>query len=230
MNNTKQKMMRPVLWFGVLLLSLGDLHAQNLINVKPATGALTAPTGPAVVGTGPGDTWNAFGNLPGTGGTLTNATTIKDSSGATLSGVTMTLSINGASLSGFSSSAFGANPTAIMSSHIYDGPGDYFTIVFSGLPASKAYMLYGLSTRQRGSTGFDLVGGCREWSWNRHRHRKFHHRQPAWDARCHPVYQSRRVRWVKIPRDDDCCGSTNFSSRQVERHRERDWRQWPRLL
>ncbi len=146
----------------MLSLSLLTSSAQNLINVKPATGALTSPTGPAVVGT-TGDVWNAFGNLPSTGGTLTNATTIKDSSGATLSGVTMTMSINGASLSGFSSSAFGANPTAIMSSYIYDGPGDYFTIVFSGLPASKAYMLYGLSTGnadQQGSTWWvDVANG-----------------------------------------------------------------------
>jgi polygalacturonase/pectin methylesterase-like acyl-CoA thioesterase len=131
-----------------------SLRAQNLINVKPYIGSLSGVTGPAVIGT-PGDAWNAFGNLPNTGGTLTNAATIIDSSGATVSGVTMTLSINGASLSGFNSSAFGANPTTIMSSYIYDGNGDYFTVVFSGLPANKAYMLYGMSTGnadQQGST------------------------------------------------------------------------------
>ena len=128
-----------------MLVSLGEVHAQNLINVKPATGALTAPVGPAAVG-GSGDMWNAFGNLPGTGGTLTNATRIMDATGATVSGVIMTLSINSVSLSGYSSTAYGANPIAIMSSYVYDGNGDYFTVVFSGLPANKAYMLYGLST------------------------------------------------------------------------------------
>jgi pectin methylesterase-like acyl-CoA thioesterase len=138
-------MMRPLWWLGVLLLSIGELHAQKLINVKPATGALTAPAGSAVVGAS-GDIWNAFGNLPSTGGTLTNATTIIDSSGATVSGVTMTLSINGTSLSGYSSTAYSANPTVIMSTYIYDGNGDYFTILFSGLPTNKAYMTYGMGT------------------------------------------------------------------------------------
>jgi polygalacturonase/pectin methylesterase-like acyl-CoA thioesterase len=120
-------------------------QAQKLINVKPATGALTAPTGPAAIGAS-GDLWNAFGNLPSTGGTLTNASTIIDSSGATVSGATMTLSINGTSLSGYSSTAYGANPSAIMSTYLYDGNGDYFTVVFSGLPANKAYLIYGLGT------------------------------------------------------------------------------------
>ena len=125
-----------------------ELSAQNLINVKPYSGSLSGINGPAVVGTA-GDTWNMFGNLQtNSTGYLTNATTIQGSSGATLSGVSMTLAINTTSqpLSGFSSTAYNPNPLAIMQNYIYDGNGDIFTIVFSGLPVNQPYMIYGMGT------------------------------------------------------------------------------------
>ena len=122
--------------------------AQNLINIKPYNSSLSGISGAAVVGTA-GDAWNLFGNLQtNSTGFLTNAATIKDSSGATLSGVSMTLAINTTTqpLSGFSSTAFNPNPTAIVQNYIYDGNGDFFTVVFSGLPTNKPYMVYGMGT------------------------------------------------------------------------------------
>ena len=151
-----------VLCIAAFCALLAGADAQNLINVKPYTGTLSGISGAAVVGAS-GDTWNTFPSLSTSGGTLVNGAAIKDSSGATLGGVTMTLSINGSNLSGFSSANFGPNPTAIMSTYIYDGNGDYFTVVFSGLPASKAYMLYGMSTgnaQGQGSTWWaDVANG-----------------------------------------------------------------------
>lgn len=125
-----------------------ELRAQNLINVKPYISALSGVTGAAVIGAS-GDIWNAFGNLQtNSTGYLTNAATIKDSSVATVSGVSMTLAINTTTqpLSGFSSTAYNANPAAIMDTYVYDGNGDYFTVVFSGLPVNSPYMVYGLGT------------------------------------------------------------------------------------
>ena len=135
-------------WGIVLAASMLELSAQTLINVKPYTGALSGVTGAAVIGAA-GDNWNAFGNLQtNTSAYLTNAATIKDSSGATVSGVSLTLAINTSSqpLAGFSSTAYNANPPAIMQNYIYDGNGDYFTAVFNGLPSSKAYLIYGIGT------------------------------------------------------------------------------------
>ena len=125
-----------------------ELSAQNLINVKPYSGSLSGINGPAVVGTA-GDTWNMFGNLQtNSTGYLTNAATIKDSSGATLSGVSMSLAIATTTqpLSGFSSTAFNPLPLAIMQNYIYDANGDYYTVVFSGLPANKPYLICGMGT------------------------------------------------------------------------------------
>ena len=122
--------------------------AQNLINIKPYNSSLSGISGAAVVGTA-GDAWNLFGNLQtNSTGFLTNAATIKDSSGATLSGVSMTLAIATTTqpLSGFSSTAFNPLPLAIMQNYIYDGNGDYYTVVFSGLPANKPYLICGMGT------------------------------------------------------------------------------------
>jgi hypothetical protein len=74
------------LWlFSVLILSLANAHAQNLIYVKVAGGTPGTPSGAAVIGTS-GDVWNYFLSLAGRaigGDVVTNATTIKDSMGAT---------------------------------------------------------------------------------------------------------------------------------------------------
>jgi len=132
----------------VFLAGVSAVQAQNLINVKPYSGALSAISGPAVVGTA-GDTWNLFGNLQtNSTGFLTNAATIKDSSGAALSGVSMTLAIATTTqpLSGFSSTAYNPNPLAILQNYIYDGNGDYFSVVCSGLPANKPYLICGMGT------------------------------------------------------------------------------------
>jgi len=144
MNNMKSWLLSGI----VLAASILELSAQNLINVKPYSGSLSGISGPAVVGSA-GDTWNLFGNLQtNSTGYLTNAATIKDSSGATVSGVSMTLAINTASqpLSGYSSANYNPNPAAIMQNYIYDGNGDYFTVVFNGLPTSKPYLIYGMGT------------------------------------------------------------------------------------
>jgi len=141
--------MKRCLLANILLTALMlNVSAQNLINVKPYNGALSGISGAAVVGTA-GDAWNLFGNLQtNSTGFLTNAATIKDSSGATLSGVSMTLAIATTTqpLSGFSSTAFNPLPLAIMQNYIYDGNGDYYTVVFSGLPANKPYLICGMGT------------------------------------------------------------------------------------
>lgn len=145
----------------LVLLALccaGHVHAQNLINVRPAGGTPGTPSGAAVIGSA-GDVWNYFPNLGGRasgGGVVTNATTIKDSTGATLPGVTMTMSLSGGDgLDNYTdNNAFSPTPVLLMGNYIYENAGvNYFTFVFTGLPTNRTYFLHGLGNGNQSGQG-----------------------------------------------------------------------------
>jgi pectin methylesterase-like acyl-CoA thioesterase len=150
---------RTKLWFPVIfLLSLSHATGQNLINIKIAGGTPGMPSGAAVIGA-PGDVWNYFPSLSGRavgGGVVTNATTIRDSTGATLIGVSMNASLGGGTgVSSFTDGAnFSPNPSLIMANYTYESAGtSYWSFVFSGLPANRTYMLYGMGNGNQTGQG-----------------------------------------------------------------------------
>lgn len=142
----------------IFLCSISSTDAQNLINVKPAGGAPGTPSGAAVIGTA-GDGWNYFPNLGGRangGGVVTNATTLKDASGATLGGVTMSMSLSGGDgLDSYTDTgSFSPIPSVLMGNYVYESAGgNYFTFSFTGLPANKMYLLYGLGNGNASGQG-----------------------------------------------------------------------------
>lgn len=147
-----------VSWLIVWLCCSAVLPAQNLVNVRVSGGNPGTPTGAAVVGT-PGDTWNYFANMGGRasgGGVVTNATTIRDSSGATLPGVALTMSLSGGDgLDNYTDTgSYSPTPVLIMGNYSYENNGaNYFTFTFSGLPANKAYLLYGMGNGNASGQG-----------------------------------------------------------------------------
>jgi pectin methylesterase-like acyl-CoA thioesterase len=142
----------------ILFCIATNTRAQNLINIKLAGGTPGTPTGAAVIGT-TGDMWNYFASLNGRangGGVVTNATTIRDSSGATLVGVSMTTSLSaGDGMDSFSDTgSFSPVPSVIMGNYVYESAGqNYWTISLTGLPANKAYMIYGMGNGNQSGQG-----------------------------------------------------------------------------
>jgi len=142
----------------LLLAAVADVQAQNLINFKFAGGTPGAPSGAAVTGVA-SDGWNYFPSLGGranSGGVVTNAATIKDSSGATLAGVSMSMSLSGGDgLDSYTDTGnFSPTPSLLMGNYIYENAGaNYFTFVFSGLPANKTYMIYGMGNGNASGQG-----------------------------------------------------------------------------
>ena len=131
---------------------------QNLVNVRLAGGNPGTPSGAAAIGSA-GDAWNYFPNLSGRasgGGLVTNATTLKDSTGATLAGAAMAMSLSGGDgLDNYTDgTSFSPTPSVIMANYIYENNGvNYFTFAFSGLPASKSYLIYGMGNGNQNSQG-----------------------------------------------------------------------------
>jgi pectin methylesterase-like acyl-CoA thioesterase len=192
----------------LVLATLAD--AQNLINVKPAGGTPGTPSGAAVIGA-PGDVWNYFPSLntrANGGGVVTNATTIKDSSGATLSGVTMTASISGGDGVDSYSNAGASSPVPalIMGNYTYENNGaNYWTFTFTGLPANKAYLLYGMGngdTSGQGTTWWvDTVNGHATASATANY---------ANGSRDATLASNQGICWVKLPATTTAAGALTF--------------------
>ena len=198
------------LLFLTLLGLANSAGAQNLINVKPAGGTPGLPTGAAAIGTA-GDVWNYFPSLNARasgGGVVTNATIIRDSSGATLSGVTMTASISGGDgVDSFSNT--GANsptPSLIMGNYTYENSGvNYWTFTFTGLPANKAYLLYGMGNGDASGQGttwwVDTANGHNTASASANF---------ASGSRDATLASNQGICWVKLPATTTAAGALTF--------------------
>lgn len=196
----------------VILLSsiVCGANAQNLINVRLAGGNPGTPNGAAVVGSA-GDSWNYLPNLGGRasgGGVVTNVTTIKDSIGATLSGVAMIMSLSGGDgLDNYTDTAnFSPTPLLVMGNYIYENNGLYFfTFGFTGLPANRPYMLYGMGNGNQSGQGstwwVDLANGHATASATANY---------ASGSRNATLASNEGICWVKVPATTTASGALTF--------------------